>query len=184
MSIYKKWLLLCLVLIICVNGSAQSIDMKTCRLGISAGLGLPKIPFAQFRAPVSILGGGSVNIRFVRKMALQINGYGLYTFSLGTINNRDDKLRFDLVWVSADLFRHIGGFIANESYVALGLGHYSLFRQYEDDIDNLNTTGLNIGWISWSSHNKWNSTLEIRWHLLFKPSDKPQIVTITFGLLL
>lgn len=185
MFIYKKWLLLLwLILIFSGNVSSQNIEMKTCRFGISAGVGLPKIPIAQFRAPISILGGGSMNIRFVRKMAFQVNGYGLYTFSLGTMTNRNEKLRFDLAWVSADLLRHIGGVITDESFVALGLGRYSLYRQYENDLDNLNTTGMNIAWISWSYHGKWNSALEIRWHLLFNPSDKPQIVTITFGLLL
>ncbi|MBN2030077.1 hypothetical protein JW824_07500 [bacterium] len=188
MSIYKKWSLigvsLWLVFIFRGDGISQTISMKTIRFGISAGLGLPKIPIAQFRAPISVLGGGSVNIRFVRKMALQINGYGLHTFGLGTINNRNDQLRFDVVWVSADLLCHMGGIVSNESFVALGLGQYHLSRQYEDDRDNLNTIGLNIGWISWSYHTRWNSVLEIRWHLLFNPSDKPQVVTITFGLLL
>ncbi len=188
MSICKKWLLvglfIGLILVCNENGLSQTQSMKTIRFGISAGLGLPKIPIAQFRAPISVLGGGSVNIRFVRKMAFQINGYGLHTFSLGTINNRDDQLRFNVVWASADLFRHIGGIISNESFVALGLGQYHLSRQYEDDVDKLNTIGLNIGWISWSYHTRWNSILEVRWHLLFNPSDKPQIVTITFGFLL
>lgn len=188
MSFYKKWLLggLC-VWLVCLFDSqamAQDLSAKTIWFGFSAGLGLPKIPISQFRAPVSVLGGGSATVRFIRKMALQINGYGLYTFNLGTVTNRNDKLRFDLAWVSTDLLRYIGGIISNESFVALGLGQYSLYRQYENDQDILKTMGLNIGWINWSYHNRWNSTLEVRWHLLFHPSDKPQILTITFGLLL
>jgi hypothetical protein len=175
---------LCLILIFSANSYSQNIQSKTFRFGISAGLGLPKIPIAQFRAPVSVLGGGMVNLRFMQKMALQINGYGLHTFSLGTINNRNDKLRFDVAWISADLQRHIGGIITNETFISLGLGQYMLSRQYENDVDDLNTIGLNVGWISWSYHGRWSSSLELRWHLLFNPSDKPQIVTITFGLLL
>ncbi len=188
MSICKKWLLFVLyfglMFLYKGDGFAQTGSMKTVRFGVSAGLGLPKIPIAQFRAPVSVTGGGSVNIRFVRKMALQINGFALHTFSLGTINNRNDRLCFNVEWASADLLRHIGGIISNESFVALGLGRYHIYRQYENDLDNLNTFGLSIGWIGWSYHSRWNSALEVRWHLLFNPSDKPQIVTITFGLLL
>ena len=97
MSIFKKWLFnglfVLLVFILNENVISQNTPIKKLRLGISAGLGLPKIPISQFRAPISVMGGTSVTIRFVRKMALQLNGYGLYTFSLGTITNQNDKLR-------------------------------------------------------------------------------------------
>jgi len=188
MSISKKWFMigLCLFSVFVLYESilSQNIQMKPFHVSFSGGLGLPKIPFAQFRAPVSVVGGASVNLRFVRKMALQINGFGLRTFNFGTINNRDDRLRFDLAWASVDLLRHISGVISSESFIVFGLGRYHLSQQYEDDQDILSTTGLNIGWINWVYHNRWNSVLEIRWHLLFNPSTHPQVATITFGLLL
>ncbi len=188
MSISKKWFMngLCLfsIFVLYENVISQNIQMKPFHASFSAGLGLPKIPFAQFRAPVSVLGGASVNFRLVRKIALQIDGYSLHTFNLGTINNRNDELRFDLAWASVDLLRHIGGVISSESFIILGLGRYHLSRQYEDDQDMLSTTGLNIGFTHWIYQLNMNSILEIRWHLLFNPSDHPQVVSITFGLLL
>ena len=164
--------------------SGSVLMKRRVRASFSAGLGLPKIPISHFRNPVSVLGGGSLNFRLSRKMALQFGGYGLYTFDLGTRSSHEGKLRFDLAWVSLDVLYHLSGVIRSESFVLAGLGDYHLSQQFYEDETVLNTMGLNVGLAYWKHWRRWSSVFEVRWHLLFRPSDNPQVLTLTFGMLL
>lgn len=152
--------------------------------GLAVGFGLPKISFSQFRTPISVLGGGSVNLRLMNRIVLQAGGYGLHTFSLGKINRQEGELIFDLVWASVDLmYRMRGGFSA-ESFVLLGGGGYHFTKQFGFDKIIVDTPGLSLGISQWFYRKSWSSVLEIKWHLLFRPSDHPQVLTVTFGLML
>ena len=65
------------------NTCAQSRQLRWFHAGISAGFGLPKIPFSHFRTPVSVEGGAAMNVRLLNKWLIQLDGYVLHTFSLG-----------------------------------------------------------------------------------------------------
>lgn len=164
------------------RGLSNSPIQKT-YLGVSIGFGLPKIPISRFRTPISVLGGGFLNYRLGTNMALQLNGYGLYTFSLGTVNAQSGELRFNLLWASMDLQRRLRGVIDEGSFLMAGVGGYRLSQQYDNDEDILNTMGLSIGLSQWKRLRRVTSIFEIRWHLLFHPSPKPQVVTVNFGIM-
>ena len=175
-------LLLCCFLTI--QGYSQIPQSQRFHTGLSIGFGLPKMPFSHFRMPVSILGGGALNYRLSNKWCVQADGYGLYTFSLGTVTGREGKLRFNLAWVSLDLLRHFRGALQNENFILVGFGYYYLSQQFDDDEDILNTTGFSLGMVDWRHWKRWSMFTEIRWHLLFHPSPKPQVFTVTLGILL
>jgi len=151
--------------------------------GVSAGVGLPKIPFSHFRTPVSFIGSGMINYRMGKKISVQLEGGGLTTLNLGTAGTEKGDLKFDFLWSSFDLLWRARGEIRNESLIAGGIGYYQLAQQFDEDKDNLNTLGINLGLIGWTFRNRWTTLFDVRWHLLFKPNNNPQVLTLSFGIL-
>jgi len=174
-----------LVVIICVTWitekNAVFAQRRPIHLGLSVGFGLPKIPFSIYRSPVSILGSTSLNVRLHRKFGIQLNGGALHTFSIGTLDSRKSELRFNLQWGSIDLFYHLRGYFRNESFIFAGMGAYHESRLIEDNEQILNTAGLNLGLVNWTHMRGWTAVFEVRWHLLFKPDDMPQVISLSFG---
>ncbi|MBN2340883.1 MAG: hypothetical protein JXR45_05305 [Deltaproteobacteria bacterium] len=158
--------------------------MSRIHAGFAGGIGLPKIPISHFRNPISFLAGGMVNVPVTSKIGFQVDGYALTTVSLGTVNKSDGKLSFNLVWGSANLAYQIRGYMGSHSAVLAGLGLYHLKQQFDNRKDTLDTLGLNIGLSQWMKMRKIGGFFEVRWHLLFKPSDSPQVLTLTYGLFL
>lgn len=152
--------------------------------GIAAGFGLPSNFYSRFRSPISVLGGGLLNYRVANAYVLQVDGYGLYTFNLGTIDGRGGELRFNLLWTSLDLLRSMKRAAKGESFVAGGVGAYHLSQQFDANETIVNTAGFQLGLVDWRQHARWRSVVEIRWHLLFRPTSNPQVLTVTFGVLL
>jgi hypothetical protein len=150
--------------------------------GLSIGVGLPKIPLSHFRAPVSVLGTGMMHYRLDQKIRLQLEGGGLTTFNLGTASREAGTLTFNFLWSSFDVQWRIMGHIRRESFLSAGPGYYQLNQEFDNDKVNLNTFGVNLGLISWTWKNKWISLFDLRWHLLFKPKNNPQVLTISFGI--
>ena len=181
--ILKFTLCFFLVSILCSPLFAQEPLLKRLHGGVSAGLGLPKIPFSHFRTPVSLVGSGMLNYRLGRKIVVQVEGGGLTTINLGTAGREQGELKFNFLWSSFDLLWRARGRIRNESFFAGGIGYYQLAQQFDDDKDNLNTMGINLGLISWTLRNRWTSLFDVRWHLLFEPSNNPQVLTLSFGVL-
>ena len=182
-----RWFLRVVFLVFCFvateRGFSGVVAERRVHVGLSAGIGLPKVPFSQFRAPVSVLGGGAINVRLLRRWVLQLDGYGLTTFSLGRVDEREGELRFNLAWASFDILTHLRGVVNGESFLMAGLGRYHLSQQFNADETVTNTMGINLGLVDWKYRRGWNSSLEIRWHLLFHPSSNPQVLTVTFGVM-
>jgi hypothetical protein len=173
-----------LIFISVFSATLLAEPMSRIHTGFAGGIGLPKIPISHFRNPISFLAGGMINVPVTAKWGLQIDGYGLTTVSLGTVNKTDGKLTFNLVWGSADLAYQIRGYLGSRSAILVGVGMYHLKQQFDQRKDTLNTLGLNIGISQWMKTRKVGGFFEVRWHLLFKPSDNPQVLTLTYGLLL
>lgn len=151
---------------------------------VSAGIGLPKIPISQYRSPISLLAGVDVTAKLTQKIGIQAGGYGLTTISMGTVNNAEDNLNYDLMWTSMSLLYQLRGAMQDRSMLILGGGYYKLDQQFDLRRDKLTTAGFNLGLSHIMTHRKFSGKLEFRWHLLFKPSDNPQILTITYGILM
>ncbi len=156
---------------------------KRLHVGVSAGVGFPKISYSHFRSPVSLVGNGMVNYRLGRKIGVQLEGGGLITFDLGTAGREKGELKFNFLWSAVDLIWRVRGEVRSESFIAGGIGGYKLLQQYDNDKDDLNTLGINLGLISWTFRNRWTGLFDVRWHLLFEPSNNPQVLTLSFGIL-
>ena len=163
---------------------AQLSEWRRVHAGPQIGFGLPKIPFSEFRAPISVLGGGFVYCHLFHRFGIEASGYGLYTFNLGSPSGRTSELKFNLTWGSVDILYNVRRRLNNRSFIFAGLGQYYLDQQMNEDIENLTTTGLCLGIANWRYGKKIRLVNEIRWHLLFHPDPKPQILTVTLGLLL
>jgi len=177
------WIIFFLFLIAGVCHSQGSWD-KTWRGGITAGVGLPKMPLSTFRNPISIMGGGFVNYRMAHSFLLQVEGYGLYTFNFGTVDNSDGTLRYNMVWTSLTAMKGVQGPGRHETFIAVGVGGYHLNQQFNAKKDDINTAGINIGLINWWPMRRIPFVADFRWHLLFKPDPNPQVFMIHFGFLL
>jgi hypothetical protein len=151
--------------------------------GLTAGLGIPKIPPSRYRTPVSILGGGFIYFPAVGKFGIQVNGYGLTTFNLGTAHGSGGKLSFDLIWGSGDITYKLIDNIIRQTMLLIGSGYYYLRQQINEDETINKTLGLCLGLTNRHQHKKWSSIFEIRWHLLFQPDPDPQVLTMTFGII-
>ena len=183
----RTWYIGACLLLTCfmnVDGYSQVSRMRRFHTGISVGFGLPKMPYSHFRMPVSVEGGAALNFRFANKWLIQVDGYGLHTFNLGSASDLEGELRFDLAWVSFELMRSMRGFLRDENFIVAGIGRYHLSQQFDNDKDNLNTMGISLGVADWRHWQRWSMVSEIRWHLLFDPDPKPQVLTVTFGILL
>lgn len=170
---------LCL-LITCMPVFAE----KRIHSGCGAGFGLPKIPLSRYRSPVSITAGLFINYRILNRLAVQTDGGILTTFSLGTVDQTDSPLRYDQWWTSLSCLYRLRGAVRNESFVAAGGGLYHLSQQFDNDEDALYTAGMNLGIVNWHRTGWGRSYLDVRWHLLFQPSPNPQVLTLTFGIML
>lgn len=158
-------------------------EEKNVRFGISAGLGLPKIPFGQFRTPISVIGEGSLTFRFVHRWGIRLGGGALQTFSIGRINDQAGELKYNLILGTAGLMYRLGGPFGGESFITGGPGFYRLIQQFGGDEETYETMGLSIGLVQWNYRRTWSNSFELKWHFLFEPSDNPQVLTITFGIL-
>ena len=154
------------------------------RVGPCVGFGLPKIPISHFRNPISLVGGAAFNCRITNRLVLQLDGEGLTTFSLGTIDQSEGKLRYNQVWSSFDLLYRIKGSIRNESFILIGSGFYHLSQQFDNKEDDINTSGVNLGLVTWMHRGRITRFVDFRWHLLFEPNPNPQVLAVTFGIML
>lgn len=180
-------LLLVVILMFSSVGYTQDrLSQKPVRFGMAAGFGLPRVPLSPFRSPVSILGGGLINLGLMPRVRTQINAYGLYTFNLGRIDAQEGKLRFNLAWISGELMYRLLGRYRGESFISAGMGFYDLSQQFGLAEDHIQTAGLCLGIAQWMGRgSKIKSLVEVKWHLLFKPKDGlPQILTVTLGIFL
>jgi hypothetical protein len=159
-----------------LTGAFRSVS-----LGVSAGIGFPKIPYSQFNTPVSVLGNGMVHFSFLGKWGIQADGNALTTFSLGKVNQAQGDLQFDVYWGSLALTYKMTGFMRNRSALIAGVGKYYLTQQISRGTEKIQTAGMNLGLSNWMIGPKWRGYFEVRWHLLFKPSENPQILTLTYG---
>ncbi|HDQ44982.1 MAG TPA: hypothetical protein ENN17_05705 [bacterium] len=152
--------------------------------GFSAGLGLPKIPLSQFRTPVSFLASGMVYMPVYARMGIQMDGNALTTVSMGTVNRAEDDFKFDLIWASASLTYRMRGLMESRAALMAGFGVYRIDRRIDRRNDRLDTSGFTLGMSQWMKPGGRGGYFEIRWHLLFKPEDNPQVLTLTYGFLL
>jgi hypothetical protein len=170
--------------VVCGTAHAQSLELKRFHVSLSGGFGLPKIPFSHFRTPISVLGGTALNMRLFDNWLVQVDGYALYTFNMGTASGEGGELKFNVAWATFDLLRHLRGVYRHSNFILAGVGRYHLMQQFESQKDDLNTTGICLGLVDWRHWKRFSMVTEIRWHLLFDPSPQPQILSITLGILL
>lgn len=152
--------------------------------GFSAGFGFPQVPPSQFRLPFSIVGGGTLRFRVTDKMVLKTCASALTSYSLGTVNGGRGTLRFDLRFLTLSLARRWKGDFGSSAYYFAGLGNYRLDQQISENIQNRKTTGLHIGMEYLKAHASVDTFFELNWHLLFHPSSNPQVLLLSFGVIL
>lgn len=182
-----KWILLPFILILLNGGhraEAQDGTYRNMHFGIYAGLGLPRVPFSIYIPPISLAGGGMVNVRIAKRFMLQMDGFGLHTISLGTVTDQKKELRFNVYGMSLNALYPVKRGFASETFITIGIDRSHISQLFDDEEDVLTTTGLNLGLVYWRHHSRWNSLLQLRWHLYFQPSPNPQMLLITFGILL
>lgn len=185
----KKHSAVLIVILFCfINQSSYSgsfkLQEKFFRPGINFGIGLPKVPLGRYHTPISICGGLVIYFKITHRIAFHTSGNGLYTFNLGSVLQDDSRLKFNLIWSNICLDYKIKTSMNAETYVSPGFGYYSLYQQFENDTDNLATSGFNLGIVTNTFKRNHISQFEIRWHLLFNPQPKPQVLTVNFGFLL
>ncbi len=164
--------------------SAQDKQLQRFHATLSGGFGLPKINYSDFRTPVSLLGGAGINLRVLNKWSLQADAYALTTYSLGTGSGRDLDIKFNLMWGSFAILRHLRGVYEHENFVLVSVGRYHISQTIAEREDDLNSMGISLGMVDWRHWERWSMVTEIRWHMLFEPTPKPQVLTITVGILL
>lgn len=177
---------LCIILLILCGKTAQAQERRFNLLhaGIHGGMGLPKVSFALYRPPVAVTGGAFALLRPHRKWALQLSANALHTFSLGTSANVDRDLKFNTQWISADALIHLQGLWMKENFIVIGLGRYKHHQVIDNSEHEKTTSGLSLGLLNWQRRKKWTTRMAITWHLLFEPSERPQVLTITLGMML
>ncbi|MBN1780032.1 hypothetical protein JW948_02830 [bacterium] len=153
-------------------------------MNISAGIGYPQIPLSQFRPPIGVTGNVGVQWRIAGRWAVHTSVNAMKTFSLGTVTGNKATLRYNLQWAGGHILYAVGNEYIKTNYVAVGAGYYALDRQLDRNIDNVDTPGINLGFISHTGGLKARTQFELRWHLLFEPGDNPQVLTMTFGILI
>jgi hypothetical protein len=153
-------------------------------VGLSGGVGLPKVPYSGYRLPVSVLAGAFAQQPLTGKWMLRGEACGLTTIHFGTWNGSDLPLRFNLLWASADGCFRMSGFITSATWLEAGIGWYKLDQRFGDNTAKLGTAGFNVGILTQQTGFLNRTVFDIRWHLLFNPSPNPQVFTITLGFLL
>lgn len=152
--------------------------------GFNFGIGIPKIPISHYRTPIAICGGIVTYFGITSRFAFQVSANGLYTFNLGSVIQGNNKLKFNLFWGDICFDYKLKFSLNTDSYISPGIGYYNLFQQFDDAKDDLTTFGLTVGLLTNNYGRKNITQFEIRWHLLFHPESKPQVLTIKFGFLL
>lgn len=182
MNMQKKraWLIWSFMIISVSMVSGKSLP----NAGLAAGIGLPKIPLTHFRMPVSLTGKGFLDWQWHSRFGSHMDIGALTTFSLGTTDGRNGKLRFDLIWTTLNLTYRLRGDFRNTSHLVMGGGMYFLSQKFDDDTDSRKTPGLDIGLTNLRQGRGIAMYWGLRWHLLFNPDPKPQVAILTFGLLL
>ncbi len=151
--------------------------------GFHIGFGMPKTPY-KYRNPISLTGGLNLHKSIAKRFMLQVNGNALTTFHLGTVNNTDGDLTFDLLWGSVNALYKVSGRFTVNSYIGVGGGLYRLYQKYDNDVTNTDTYGINLGLCSFRPYSRVKTFFDMRWHLIFEPDPMPQLLTVTFGFLL
>jgi hypothetical protein len=153
------------------------------RIGISAGIGFPKISYSSYRFPISVLAGFHAQQALGRQWMLRGEASGLTTIHFGTWSGKDSPLKFNLLWTSINGCYHLSGTIGSSSWFTAGIGAYKLDQLFGVKAAKLRTSGLNIGVLTQQSGMMNRMIFDIRWHLLFHPSPNPQVFTFTIGYL-
>ena len=166
--------------LLCLSVSLPAQDQRF-HAGATAGIGLPKIPVSQWRSPLSVAGTLFVNAKITPRFLVQLNGGGLYTFSLGSIDSRSGALRFNLIWGSLDLGIKLRSTMRNETFFIAGGGEFYLSQQFTTETEQY-TQGLCLGLTHWTHSRTVSAVFELRWFFLFEPSPHPQVATLMLGI--
>lgn len=166
-----------------VSVSLASVQDRALSGGVQFGFGLPKAPY-RFRMPISVTGGVMLNYQLNDKIQFQSTANTLTSFDLGTIDGKDGDLKFDLNWVNLSGLYKVRGKFSVGSYLLLGAGYYQLNQKFDNSHDKLNTYGFVLGISNNQLSRKVKTVFDLKWHLLFEPSPQPQLLTVTFGILL
>jgi hypothetical protein len=153
-------------------------------LAASGGFGLPQIPTSRYRGALSILGNGSVRIRLHPRWMLKTEASALTSFSLGTTHDGQGRFQYDTqsatvspmwAWKRSD---------RTPSYFYGGWGRYHFIQQIDAQRVDISTSGIRLGAEFHRTH-RWCTTFtDLSWHMLFEPSENPQILTVSFGIIL
>lgn len=181
---YASAILVSMIFLSAARLHAIRPDDKAVYTHLSAGLAYPQIPLSQFRPPIGATGSLGLHYRVHDPWWIHASANGLKTFSLGTITNEKAELKFDALWLSLDAYHTLSRDFHRIHLISAGMGWYKLNRQLDRDVDNVKTAGINLAFVRQSFRGKLGSVFEIRWHLLFQPDDNPQILTVTFGILI
>ena len=167
-----------------MSGMTTELSDRKMRVSVGGGLGLPKIPFSQYRTPISFLLNGSLPVKVVPAFWLQATGGALTTVHLGSFNSSDKDMRFNLTWAGLEGMYRIRYSFQGEAFITAGLGEYHLSQLFDEKEDVLNTLGFSLALVNWNLGSKHKSVFSLRWHILFEPDDNPQVATVTMGFLL
>ena len=175
---------LLIILMAASVGQAAFQAESPVHFAIGAGIGYPQIRLSQFRTPIAVTATMGIHWRIMNKWALSGSANALRSFSLGTITGEKATLKFNTIWGSLNLEYMIGGNYHRASFISVGSGFYHLDRQIDREIDQVKTPGLSLGLVTHTALIKRATALRMTWHLLFRPDDQPQILTLTLGILI
>lgn len=173
-----------IILMTASGGKAAFNTERPVYFTIGAGIGYPQIRLSQFRTPIAVTATTGAQWRLTNKWALSGSVNALRTFSLGTITGEKATLKFNTIWGSLNLEYRISGNYRSASFLSVGSGYYHLDRQIDREIDRLKTPGFSLGLVTHTALINRATSLRMTWHLLFRPDDQPQILTLTLGILL
>jgi len=163
---------------------AQTPGRQLFHAGFQGGIALPKVSYALYRPPIGITGGVYAMMRPHKKWGLQFSVNALHTFSLGTAAQVDQDLEFNTLWAAVEACVHLQGFWTKENFLVIGVGSYKHHQILDNKENDLTTQGLSLGLMNWQRKKRFSTRISFRWHLLFEPSEKPQILTVTLGLMI
>ena len=167
-----------------MSGMTAELSNRKLHMSVGGGIGLPKIPFSQYRTPISFLLNASLPVKVMPSFWLQGTGGVLSTISLGSINSSDRDMRFNLAWAGFEGMYRIRYSFEGDAFITAGLGEYHLSQLFDEKEDILNTLGFSLALVNWNYGLKYKTVFSLRWHILFEPDDNPQVATVTMGFLL
>ena len=179
----KKWIS-GLLFLSAVCAAMPALASGPFHVGFNVGMGLPRVPLAVYRPPVALTGGVFAMARINRRVGFQFTANSLHAFSMGNAGKENEDLKFNTHWMGADLMVQWRGFFRNESFFLLGYGRYDHEELLEGEERSVKTGGLSLAMVQWNDHGGWALRYELRWHLLFEPDSRPQILTLTLGFML